>query len=78
MATSSERAVQIKDLVAEKPGINSRAVAKELDVSPATVSLVLAGLKDSGQVKQVRSGKGMGLHLTDQAVTRRLLTKRWA
>jgi len=77
MASSADRAKQIKDLLADNPGLNSRAVARELGVSPATVSLVLRGLKDTDQIEQRRAGRGMGLHLTSSATKRRIITQKW-
>lgn len=77
VTSSVERARQIRELVKQNPGMKSREVADQLGVSPATVSLIVAGMKDAGEIKQVRSGKGYGLHLTDESIAREIVRRRW-
>jgi len=77
MATHIERAAQIRDLVQSEPGLNSREVARRLGVSPATVCLVLAELKSSGDVRAKRQGRGQALYPSDQALRRKYLSQRW-
>ena len=77
MTSSVERARQIREIVEKNPGVKGAEVAQELGVSAATVSLVVSGMRDAGEIKQVRSGKGYGLHLTRDAVARKIVAKRW-
>lgn len=77
MTSLVERGRQIKELLSKKPGINSREVARELGVSPATVSLAIRALKDTEQIEQRRDGRGQSLHLTSSATKRRLITEKW-
>jgi len=77
MASSMERAAQIRKIIEDNPGIQQHEIADRLGVSKATVSLAMLGLRD--EVAGERSGRGIGLKIkvTESALRRRLLTRHW-
>lgn len=80
MSDATKRSQEIKALVEENPGITNSEIARRLELTPGRVSQLVGPLKDGGDLETRRrqDGKpGVGLHISQTALRRRYITRRW-
>lgn len=76
VSSTEERAQQIRQLIADNPGIQQDEIAARLGVTRGRVSQIVAGLR--GELKGERQGRGVGLRVVrSQAELRRMLNRYW-
>lgn len=72
-----DRTRQIRDIIEENPGISGKEVAERMGLTPGRVSQLVSSMRDHNEILQKREGRNVGLHLTDSAIRRRILRRRW-
>lgn len=76
--TKTDWAADIRAIVAQEPGITSKALAGRLGLSEGRVSQILKTLKQADVVQHRRSGRDIGLHLSGRALSSQWVRKRWS
>lgn len=71
-------AQRVRQLIEDEPGITSSEIAERINVTRGRVSQVVRTMREADEVRQIRKGRdGAGLHLTQTALTRKIIKGRW-
>ena len=74
-----DRAAEVKGIIEREPGVRAAEIAERTGVSKATLTRVIRTLVDADEIQRKRdsSGRGLGLHSTQLALRRRLISRQW-
>ncbi|MEM6770942.1 MAG: MarR family transcriptional regulator, partial [Bacteroidota bacterium] len=78
-AKINDSAGQVKELIAENPGIQPSEISDKTGISRSRVSQILGYLKDNDAIYQKATGVGVARQcfVTDTEKRRQIISKRW-
>jgi DNA-binding MarR family transcriptional regulator len=71
------RVQEIRAMVEAEPGLTGKEIADRLGLTPGRVCQILSQMRKTGDLTERRNERGIGMHISDQALRRKYIRERW-